>query len=460
MGKLHYAGLLLILGICIALPHFHGGLAMAAGTPDGSEHWGYVEVRPRAHMFWWYYKSPYRTEDPNKPWPIILWLQGGPGASGVGIGNFQEVGPLDTFLKQRNSTWLKKGDLLFVDNPVGTGYSFVEDKELLVKTDEEAARDLTTLLIKVFNRNVTLQRSPLYIIAESYGGKYAVTLGLTALKAIKSGRLKLILGGIALGNSWMSPIDFVASWGPLLKDVSRIDNGGLKKSHSLVETIKQQITNGQMKEATKSWGDLEEVIIDTSNSVDFYNFLLDAGSGGGSMTTSALSRKTATNIYSKNLESKRVTAGGDGDLDELMNGVVKKKLKIIPKDVAWGGQSDLVFEYLSGDFMNPRINEVDALLKAGVNVTVYNGQLDLICATKGAEAWVEKLKWEGLKTFLSMNRTAMFCGDDKKTRGFKKSYKNLHFYWILEAGHFVPVDQPCVSLDMVGNITNSPITTH
>lgn len=29
-------------------------------------------------MFWWLYKSPYRIENPSKPWPIILWLQGGP----------------------------------------------------------------------------------------------------------------------------------------------------------------------------------------------------------------------------------------------------------------------------------------------------------------------------------------------------------------------------------------------
>ena len=36
------------------------------------------------------------------------------GASSTGIGNFQEVGPLDTNLKPRNSTWLKKADLLFV----------------------------------------------------------------------------------------------------------------------------------------------------------------------------------------------------------------------------------------------------------------------------------------------------------------------------------------------------------
>lgn len=36
------------------------------------------------------------------------------GASGVVYGNFKEIGPLDSFLKPRNSTWLRKADLLFV----------------------------------------------------------------------------------------------------------------------------------------------------------------------------------------------------------------------------------------------------------------------------------------------------------------------------------------------------------
>jgi hypothetical protein len=36
------------------------------------------------------------------------------GASGVGLGNFLEVGPLDVDLKPRNSTWLQKADLIFV----------------------------------------------------------------------------------------------------------------------------------------------------------------------------------------------------------------------------------------------------------------------------------------------------------------------------------------------------------
>ncbi|XP_024985776.1 serine carboxypeptidase-like 51 isoform X1 [Cynara cardunculus var. scolymus] len=464
MGRSHFVALFLVSAVLFFLPFFHGRLAMAAGTPDGSEQWGYVEVRPKAHMFWWYYKSPYRSQDPKRPWPIILWLQGGPGASGVGTGNFEEVGPLDSFLKPRNSTWLRKADLLFVDNPVGTGYSFVEDKKLLVKTDEEAATDLTTLLIEIFNRNETLQKSPLYIVAESYGGKFAVTLGLSALKAIEAKKLKLILGGIALGDSWISPEDFVVSWGPLLKDVSRIDNNGLIESSSLVEKIKQQIADGKWKDATETWSDLEEVISASSNSVDFYNFLLDAGMDPVSMTATTLVRGAARKSYSRYLDSLKTSPGSNGDLDNLMNGAIRKKLEIIPNNVEWGGQSGLVFDYLEGDFMRPRINEVDELLSKGVNVTIYNGQLDVICATKGTEAWVEKLKWEGLKTFLSIDRTPLYCGDEKITKGFTKSYRNLHFYWILEAGHFrcnfqVPVDQPCLSLAMVGSITRSSVST-
>jgi serine carboxypeptidase 1 len=437
--------------------------ATALKNEDGSEEWGYVQVRPKAHMFWWLYRSPYRVEDSSKPWPIVLWLQGGPGASGVGIGNFEEVGPLDTNLEPRNSTWLLKADLLFVDNPVGTGYSFVEDQKLFVKTDDEAATDLTTLLIKLFNNNEKLQKSPLYIVAESYGGKFAVTLGLSALKAIEDKKLKLTLGGVALGDSWISPEDFVFSWGPLLKDLSRIDDNGLEKSNSIAERIKKQLEDGKFEDATSSWSELENVISTSSNNVDFYNLLVDAGSDSVTIAASELGllKEISMKRYSKYLTSLRTrysTPGGDGDVYTLLNGVIKKKLKIIPENVTWGGQSNDVFGYLEGDFMKPRIDEVDQLLAKGVNVTVYNGQVDLICATKGTEAWLRKLKWEGLRSFLGKDRTPLYCGSNKTTKGFYRSYKNLQFYWILGAGHFVPSDQPCVALEMIASITQSPAT--
>ncbi|OWM73729.1 hypothetical protein CDL15_Pgr026833 [Punica granatum] len=376
-----------LLAVSALLSLLHGFTAAILKSDDGSEEWGYVKVRHRAHMFWWLYRSPYRINDPS--WPVILWLQGGPGASGVGYGNFQEIGPLDANLKPRNSTWLRVADLLFVDNPVGTGFSFVEDArddKLFVKTDEEAADDLTTLL-----------KSPLYIVAESYGGKYAVTLALAALNAIEAGKLKLKLGGVGLGDSWISPEDYVLSWAPLLKDLSRLDSNGFKKSMSVAKKIRDELIHGKYVEATNSWGELQHVISQGSNSVDFYNFLLDSFMDPLSSSVAAKEHVNAIAVkrystYLNYLKSPPSSTGNDGDIKRLMEGPIRKKLKIIPENVTWGSQGNAVFDYFAGDFMKPRINEVDELLAKGVNVTVYNGQLDLICATKATEAWLGKLK--------------------------------------------------------------------
>ncbi|KAM6571495.1 hypothetical protein CsatA_015575 [Cannabis sativa] len=135
----------------------------------------------------------------------------------------------------------------------------------------EVADDFTTLLKKLFNGDETLQKSPLFIVAESYGGKFAVTLVLSALKAIEAGTFKLKLGGVALGDSWISPANFVFLWGPFLKDVSRLDDNGFKQSQSLFEKIRQLIQEGQYKEATNSRGELEGIISSNNNEVVLMN---------------------------------------------------------------------------------------------------------------------------------------------------------------------------------------------
>ncbi|GJN04279.1 hypothetical protein PR202_ga21814 [Eleusine coracana subsp. coracana] len=411
----------------------------AAGTPDGSEEWGYVQVRPKAHMFWWLYRSPQRVENGSTPWPTVLWLQGGPGASGVGYGNFMEIGPLDSDLKPRPTTWLAKADLLFVDNPVGTGFSFVEggDPNLMVRTDAEAADDLTTLLCSLYrdNNNARLRGSPLYIVAESYGGKFAVTTALKALKAIQEDRLHANIAGVALGDSWISPIDFVVSLSlPLLLLLL------LLASYCSCIVVPLDLDSSM----TVEW---------LATVQDFYNFLKDrspltaAAKRGRSMVASSFSFRTK-NGYSGYLSSM-ATPGPQGGFSGLMNTVIKNKLGIIPQNVSWGDQSGDVFDVMQGDFMKPRIHEVDQLLELGVNVTIYNGQLDLICATKGTMDWVQKLKWDGLQNFTNSPRTPIYCSKEGQTgtQAFVKSYKNLKFYWILGAGHMVSFILSCCKLN-------------
>lgn len=450
-----YSPLALHLLLCLVSLRACSAASITAGTPDESELWGYVEVRPKAHLFWWYYKSPQRTSTPSKPWPTVLWLQGGPGASGVGLGNFLEMGPLDVDLKPRNSTWLYKADLIFVDNPVGTGYSYVEDDSLFVTSDWQQAADMTTVIRALAKEVPTLASSPLFLVAESYGGKYAATLGASIARAVRAGELNVTLGGVAVGDSWISPEDFTLSYTPLLLSVSRLDDNAGDEANKKAETVKEQIVAGQWAASQKSWSSLLDFIDTKSGNVDVYNFMLDSGMdpvalpvGSSSLMSSLQAMKYST--YGQDSQP------GSNTIDGIMNGVIKQKLKIIPKNFTWGQQSDSVYNALVNDFMKPRIDEIDELLSYGINVTVYNGQLDVICSTNGAEAWVQKLKWDGLKTFLSLPRQPLYCGASKGTKAFVRSHKNLHFYWILGAGHYVPADQPCIALSMISSITQSP----
>jgi hypothetical protein len=67
----------------------------------GEQDWGYVTVRPDAHMFYWLYYHEKTTEK-----PLVIWLQGGPGASSTGYGNFEEIGIVDINGNVRDHSWV------------------------------------------------------------------------------------------------------------------------------------------------------------------------------------------------------------------------------------------------------------------------------------------------------------------------------------------------------------------
>lgn len=69
----------------------------------GEQDWGYVTVRPGAHMFYWLYYHEKTTEK-----PLVIWLQGGPGASSTGYGNFEEIGIVDINGNVRSHSWVSK----------------------------------------------------------------------------------------------------------------------------------------------------------------------------------------------------------------------------------------------------------------------------------------------------------------------------------------------------------------
>jgi len=91
-------------------------------------------------MFWWLYYANKGVNYESKP--LVIWLQGGPGGSSTGFGNFGEIGPEDTNLNARKVNWVDHANILFIDNPVGTGYSYVDNLNLLSRNNTQIAEDL------------------------------------------------------------------------------------------------------------------------------------------------------------------------------------------------------------------------------------------------------------------------------------------------------------------------------
>lgn len=417
--------------------------AILAADAESKEAWGYVNVRPNAYMFWWLYYTNISIDYASQP--LVIWIQGGPGSSSVGYGNFMEIGPLDVNLKPRNETWLKKANLLFIDNPVGTGYSYVTNKSALATTNKQIAVDLVTTLTSVLQTVAEFQKSPLYIFSESYGGKMTVDFALELSKAIKSKNITCNFKGIALGDSWISPYDSVSTWGSYLYATSLLDSAGLENVKPYVKEIEKSLACGQFKHATDMFSKLQDAIGNYTHSVDWYNILKDEGPAV---------KNNSVNKFPKNhrlykLFNRQVDNLIDDTLSDLMNGKIREKLHDIPKNVTWGGQSSDVFEALSEDFMKPVIDSVDALLsnESYIDVNVYTGQLDLIVDTIGTLQWVQKLKWPGLKGFNKAPKKSLDYGT--RTGGFVKSFKQFRFFWILKAGHMVPADAPVTALKML-----------
>ncbi|XP_064085303.1 retinoid-inducible serine carboxypeptidase-like [Macrobrachium nipponense] len=444
----------------------------------GKETWSYVTVRDGAYMFFWLY---YTTADVDyKTRPLVLWLQGGPGASSTGIGNFLEIGPQDEAMQNRTNAWTEQVNVLFVDNPVGTGFSYVNNTALLARNNSAIADDLVSFMKGFLKKVPEFETVPLYIFAESYGGKMAVQFAQSLKKAVEAKKITCQLAGVALGDSWISPVDAVNSWGPFLYATSLVDSIGLSAIAAKSKAVSDAVKAGKMENATMLWSETEELVEKLTNGVNFYNILNPPeDSSSSSHEVSQLQTSTAEEhpnhilgafgpfpttpepiptphhkFSSPHIEHlyERHVGSVSANLDKLMNGPVKDKLKIIPKNVTWGGQSASVFDALSADFMATAVPNVESLLNnTAVKIVVYNGQLDLIVDTPGVEKWVENLKWAGTPQWLESPRKPIEAPDGR-TAAFTKSYKNFSFYWIMDAGHMVPADSSEIALKMMKEI--------
>ncbi len=122
---------------------------------------------------------------------------------------FYENGPYtinnNLSLKNNPYSWNANSNLLFVDQPVGTGFSKCASIFDYDTNEDQIAATMKLFLDGFLEKNPEFKGRDFYITGESYAGHYIPALAYHFVKEIPPGSLGLNFKGIAIGNGWVDP---------------------------------------------------------------------------------------------------------------------------------------------------------------------------------------------------------------------------------------------------------------
>ena len=153
------------------------------------------------------------TLSENKPAtdPLVVWLQGGPGCSSLfGMlyenGQFRFSGDTDAngqaTLVQNPYSWTKVANMLFLEQPVGVGFSYCLNNNCTC--DSEGCPfgvDAYNFFVNFFKSYPEMAKLDFHISGESYGGVYVPFVADAILTGNQQGGNAMVnLKGILIGN--------------------------------------------------------------------------------------------------------------------------------------------------------------------------------------------------------------------------------------------------------------------
>nr|XP_011466208.1 PREDICTED: serine carboxypeptidase-like 18 isoform X3 [Fragaria vesca subsp. vesca] len=182
-----------------SLPGFPGSLPFHLET-------GYIGVDEKddVQLFYYFVESERNPRDD----PLLLWLTGGPTCSALS-GLAFEIGPIKFNMVEYNGSlptfvlnpysWTKVSSIIFVDAPVGTGFSY--PRSLQWSSDALFVNHIYSFLMKWLIYHPKFITNPIYIAGDSYCGMIVPVIAQEIVKGIEVGDIPAInLKGYLLGN--------------------------------------------------------------------------------------------------------------------------------------------------------------------------------------------------------------------------------------------------------------------
>ncbi|KAI5960387.1 uncharacterized protein KGF55_004679 [Candida pseudojiufengensis] len=406
------------------------------GLDTVKQYTGYIDIDSiDHHYFFWFFES---RNDPAKD-PIVLWLNGGPGCSSS-TGLFFELGPssINSTLQPVYNpySWNSNASVIFLDQPVGVGYSYYGgDNE--VKNTKTAAKNVYIFLELFFQKFPQFLNNKFHIAGESYAGHYIPSF---ANEILKNADRSFELSSILIGNGITDPLIQSTAYQPMA-----CGQGGYKPV----------LTESECEQMEK---DLPNCLKLTKLCYKFQNSLTCVPSQYY-CDTKLFQPYAQTGLNPYDIRKSCAEEGGNcyiemNYMDDYLNlDYVKSAVGASNIDI-FTSCDDKVFRnfLLDGDESKPFQQYVAELLNKNIPVLIYAGDKDFICNWLGNYAWVNKLEYNNSEHFANLPLKPWKPSSSKgKIGGQVKNYDIFTFLRIYDAGHMVPFDQPSNALDMLNS---------
>ncbi|GMH98212.1 hypothetical protein TrVE_jg14256 [Triparma verrucosa] len=397
-------------------------LASARALPEQLT--GFLNPKSNTSSGLFYWLHPAVNVDPETA-PLIVWLQGGPGASSL-LGALFENGPFaltEGSCVEQNETanpyaWNDRANLVYIDQPFGTGYSYGEEDDMVTDMDE-MAKWLNLALVELAETRpeyVGGEGRPLWLTGESYAGKYVPFLATEIMSQNSDLAKRLSLGGLCIGDGWTEPQTIVGTY------------PDFAYSHGLVDSVQRQamLDNITLFNAAMSSGDYLTAT-DIEHGIEHY-----------------VSAVAGTNAYD-------VRRFGDYDFSPAASWLARDDVAsaLGVSGRAWNLASDEVSAALHADVVLPASQLVGPLLEDhGLRVIFYNGVFDLDCNIMGTLEWMHA----AVPNLSSAERKTWFLNTDDEPAGYAKTVGTFTQLTLNGAGHMVPMNIPEVALAMINQV--------
>lgn len=400
---------------------------------------GQLELFPenKTSYFFWKYSDTHKLPEAEKR--TIFWLNGGPGCSSMD-GALMEAGPFrvndDKKIIYNNGSWHKLGDIIFVDQPGGTGFSFTDkyDHEL-----DQVTSHFLRFMEKYYELFPEDRDNEIYFAGESYAGQYIPYIAdgiLRYNKNLKDGQQPYNLKGLLIGNGWVSPNEQSLYYMPY-----SVQAGIIKPDNPQWGSILHQQEKCQ-KIVDANSGSVSVAEVESSTCEAVLTMILSA------TTDSRNPDQACFNMYDYTLKDSYPSCGMNWPPDLVNIGpflndpMVKMNLNLV-RAKKWQECSGRVHSSLQAKKSAPAVNLLPSLLNE-LPIILFNGNRDIICNYLGTEGFIKTLTWGGATGFSGDVDVLDWVHDDNLA-GYVKSERNLTFINVFDASHMVPFDKPEVS---------------